>query len=88
MVWPWRTLSSLSQDDDNNNGTVVHNQPTVDGSTSIKSRGHYVTPLELLHISYSSSNINGLNGPGMDGGRFGHCICPRHSRYKSIIATY
>lgn len=86
MVWPWRTLSSLSQDDDNNNGTVV--QPTVDGSTSIKSRGHYVTPLELLHISYSSSNINGLNGPGMDGGRFGHSICPRHSRYKSIIATY
>lgn len=31
-------------------------------STSIKSKGHYVTPLELLHISYSSSNINGLNG--------------------------
>lgn len=31
-------------------------------STSIKDKGHYVTPLELLHISYSSSNINGLKG--------------------------
>lgn len=62
-------------------------------STSIKDKGHYVTPLELLHISYSSSNINGLKGDlccsvvfrSRSGGFFGWCSSAEYGDSRTSL---